>query len=83
MPRVNLGRDPAEERRTQTRKIIKAAIGRQEMTHRDVAHKAGISPPVFSSRLNKNEWRLEEMVSLVSILHLTADEAAIILGVKK
>lgn len=83
MPRVNLGRDPAKERKKETRRIIKAAMGRQEMRQKDVAEKIGISPLAFSSKINKGEWRLEEMISIVSTLHLTAEETAVILGAKK
>lgn len=83
MPRVNLGRDPSEKRKKETKRIIKAAMGRQEMKQKDVAKKIGISPSAFSSKINKSEWRLEEMVSIVSALHLTAEETAVILGAKK
>ena len=84
MPRVNLGRDLTKERQEATSKIIRMAMIRQGITKQaDIAVRFGRSQQWFSQKLKKGNWSLEDMVKLCKILKLSADDAAVILGVKR
>lgn len=83
MPRVNLGRDPTKERQETTRRIIRRGMAEQGIRHDVVlAEKMGVSKSVLSKRMSSMSWDLDELIRLFKILHLTEQDAAIILGIK-
>lgn len=83
MPRVNLGRDPVKERKEATRRIIRRGMAEQGIQFdKDVADKIGISAPSFSRKMAVGCWTLEELIRLFQMLHLTEQDAAIVLGIK-
>ena len=83
MPRVKLGRDPAEDRREATRRVLRRAMEEQGMTtQKDVYQKIGMSQSSFSSKFRACKWNLDELVSLAKVLHLTSEDAGVILGIK-
>lgn len=82
MPRVNLCRDPVRERQEATRKIIRTAMVRQDISKQaDISARFGRSQQWFSQKLQKGNWSLEDMVTLCKILKLGPEDAAVILGV--
>ena len=82
MPKVNLGRDPVKERKEATRRIIRRGMAEQGIkTDKEVAIKMGLSAPSFSRRMTDGYWKLEELVQLFKLLHLTERDAGVILGV--
>ena len=83
MPRVSLGRDPNKERQEATRKIIRTAMVRQDISKQaDISARFGRSQQWFSQKLQKGNWSLEDMVTLCKILKLGPEDAAVILGIK-
>ena len=84
MPRVTLARDLDQERRDETRKIIRRGMINQGIAkHSDMASRLGYSQQWFSHKLQFSNWTLEDMVKLCKILKLSADDAAVILGVRR
>ena len=84
MPRVNLGRDPRAERQEATRRIIRRGMAEQGMRYdMELAGKVSISRPAFSRKMRDCTWSLDELSRICKTLRLTADDAAVILGIKK
>lgn len=83
MPKVNLGRDPVQERHEATRKLIrKAMIDRGLENQKDVAPLIGMPVSTFNCKMRQNSWALDEMASLFSALRIPAENAALVLGAK-
>jgi hypothetical protein len=84
MPRVNLGRDPTKERQEATRRIIRRGMAEQGIQYgKNLALKMGISAPALSCRISACSFNLDELVRLCKVLHLTEQDAAVILGIRK
>lgn len=84
MPRVAKMRSEDEVRRNETRKIIRRGMINQDMPHLDdLAEAMGKSRPVISKRMISNSWSLEEAVRLAKVLKLSAEDAAVIMGISR
>lgn len=85
MPRVNLCRDPAKERREATRRIIKRGMAEQGIdTQQELARKIGVATHVLDRRMRGDVcWDVDILAKLVKPLRLTEHDAAVILGVSK
>ena len=83
MPKVNLGRDPVQERHEATRKLIRKAMIDRGLEHqKDVAPLVGMPVSTFNCKMRENTWTLDEMASLFSALRIPAENAALVLGAK-
>lgn len=85
MPRVNLIRDPVKERREATSRIILRGMAQQGIsTLGELAEKLGVSYQIVWRRMHGNTpWDVDTMALVVKRLRLTAEDCAVILGVRK
>ena len=84
MPRVNLCLDPRAERQEATRRIIRRGMAEQGIRYdTELAGKMGIPRPSFSRKMKDCSWTLDELAGICKTLRLTADDAAVMLGIKK
>ena len=83
MPKVKLGRNSTLERQEATRKVIRRAMAERGIcSQRELAKKMGETDSSFSRKFKANNWKMDEMASMASVLRFTAEDAAIILGIK-
>lgn len=83
MPKVKLGRNSTLERQGATRKVIRRAMAERGISsQRELAQKIGKTDSSFSRKFKANKWKIDEMASMASVLRFTAEDAAIILGIK-
>lgn len=83
MPKVKLGRNPTLERQEATRNVIRRAMAERGISsQRELAQKIGETDSSFSRKFKANNWKIDEMASMASVLRFTAEDAAIILGIK-
>lgn len=83
MPKVKLGRNSTLERQEATKKVIRRAMAEHGISsQRELAKKMGETDSSFIRKFKANKWKIDEMVSMASVLRFTAEDAAIILGIK-
>lgn len=83
MPKVKLGRSSTLERQEATKKVIRRAMAERGISsQRELAQKMGKTDSSFSRKFKENKWKIDEMASMASVLRFTAEDAAIILGIK-
>lgn len=83
MPKVKLGRNSTLERQEATRKVIRRAMAERGISsQRELAQKIGETDSSFSRKFKSNKWKIDEVASMASVLRFTAEDAAIILGIK-
>lgn len=75
MPKVKLGRDPAEERAKNIRTIINAKRGERDIkSQSDLAKMAGINPNTISAKMRNGTWTLADLSKLDKVLRFEADD---------
>lgn len=84
MPKIKpLVRDPVKKRHKATEKIIrKAMVDMDLQRYEDAGALIGMSRQMFSRHLRNNTWTLDQAASLVKALHLSPENAAVMLGAK-
>ena len=81
MPRVKLGTPtPAQQRQAMNKVIKKAMVDCDIADYNTLGLRMGMSRQAVSRRMNDGGWKVEELWRLVRVLHLTAEQLAIMLG---
>ena len=81
MPRVKLGTPtPSQQRAIMNKVIRKAMVDCEIADYNALGLRLGMSRQAVGRRMNDGGWRDEELWRLVRVLHLTAEQLAIMLG---
>ncbi|MBU5627739.1 helix-turn-helix transcriptional regulator [Oscillibacter sp. MSJ-2] len=75
MPKVKLGRDPAEERAKTIRSVINAKRGERDIqSQKDLAEMAGINRTTLSAKMRNGTWTLADLTRLDRVLRFDVDD---------
>ena len=75
MPKVKLGRDPAEERAKNIRTVINAKRGERDIKSQSaLAEMTGINKTTFTAKMRNGTWTLADLTRLDRVLRFDVDD---------